>query len=114
MGATYTARMYRPLALLLSLVIAGALVAQTPAEDANVLIREAVSLMDSGRFDDAIAKLRTVLTNDPANNMARYELGLAYAAKGDDAQCLTVFEPVRRCRAASGILAGDARQLSRS
>lgn len=86
--------MHSPLALILSLLVAGALFAQTPADDPNVLIREAVSLIDSGRFDDAITKLRTVLTNDPANDMARYELGLAYAAKGDNAQCLAVFEPL--------------------
>jgi tetratricopeptide (TPR) repeat protein len=87
--------MLRPLALLLSLIFAAALFGQTPAEDPNaVLIREGIALMDSGRFDDAIAKLRTALTNDPANDRARYELGLTYAAKGDSTQCLATLEPL--------------------
>jgi tetratricopeptide (TPR) repeat protein len=87
--------MHRLLALVLSLIFALTVFAQTPAEDPNVvLIREGVALMDSGRFDDAIAKLRTVLTNDPGNDLARYELGLAFAGKGDGKQCLATLEPL--------------------
>jgi Tfp pilus assembly protein PilF len=87
--------MHRPLALLFSLFVSSGLFAQVPAEESHeVMIREGIALMDSGRFDDAIAKLRAVLTADPGNELARYELGLAYAAKGDSAQCLAMFEPI--------------------
>lgn len=88
--------MHRFLALALSLLLASALFAQVPAEDSNVAISEAIALMDSRRFDEAIAKLAAVLAKEPDNEVARYELGLAYAAKGNSEQCLTTLQPVAR------------------
>ena len=57
-------------------------------------IAEANALTDAGKFDDAIAKLQQVLTDDPADKTARYELGLAYGDKGDTKQCLATLEPI--------------------
>lgn len=57
-------------------------------------LAEAVALFEAGRYDDAIAKLRGVLESDPSNDVARYELGLAYAAKGASRQCLDIFTPL--------------------
>lgn len=88
--------MHRSFALALSLLFAGGLFAQAPAaEDPHVpMIREAIGMMDAGRFDDAIAKLKGVLAEDPANEIATYELGMAYAAKGDSGNCRTTLEPL--------------------
>jgi tetratricopeptide (TPR) repeat protein len=57
-------------------------------------IREATALVDAGKADEAIAKLQHVLADEPANTNATYELGLAYAAKGDTKLCRKTLEPV--------------------
>lgn len=70
--------------------------AQTPppAETTDEAIAAAVKLMDSGKVDESIAKLKQVLAAEPANVTARFELGLAYSAKGDAANCRDTMEPV--------------------
>jgi tetratricopeptide (TPR) repeat protein len=71
-----------------------ALSAQPANVDADAEIAHAIALIDSGKLDEAIAKLKSVIAADPTNELARYELGLAYAAKGDSAQCRVLFEPL--------------------
>jgi tetratricopeptide (TPR) repeat protein len=55
-------------------------------------IAEGVALHDAGRYDEAIAKYKAVLADDPGNVTAAYELGYAYEAKGDHAQCIATLE----------------------
>lgn len=87
--------MHRPFALALFIVVACSGFAQAPAaEDPQVGITEAVSMMDSGRYDAAIVRLQGVLAEHPGHEVATYELGLAYAAKGDSANCRTTLEPL--------------------
>jgi len=57
-------------------------------------IRAAIDLVDQGRIDEGIAILKTVVASDPANTKAQYELGLAYAKKGDNASCIATLQPV--------------------
>lgn len=57
-------------------------------------IAEANALTDAGKFDEAIAKLQQVLTDDPADKTALFELGLAYAGKGDLKQCGATLAPL--------------------
>jgi len=74
---------------------ASTVVAQTPApESSDQTIAAAVTLMDAGKLDDAIAKLKQVLAKEPANISARYELGLAYSQKGEGALCRDTIEPL--------------------
>ena len=74
---------------------ASTVVAQTPApESSEQTIAAAVTLMDAGKLDDAIAKLKQVLATEPANISARYELGLAYSQKGEGALCRDTIEPL--------------------
>jgi tetratricopeptide (TPR) repeat protein len=85
--------MHRPFALALFIAITCSVFAQAPAaEDPRVRITEAIGMMDSGRYDDAIAKLKGVLAEHPGHEVATYELGMAYAAKGDSANCRTTLE----------------------
>ncbi|HEV7239967.1 MAG TPA: tetratricopeptide repeat protein [Thermoanaerobaculia bacterium] len=76
------------ISLLLSLLIAVPLFG-----DAAKLINEGVALYDTGRFDEAIAKFKEALVEDPSSDRAAYELALTYQAKGDPAQCQAVLEP---------------------
>lgn len=80
--------------LVVSLLLAPAVFGQAPELDSAAAISEAIGLIDSRRFDEAIAKLNAVLAKEPGNDGARYELGLAYAAKGDNEQCLAALQPV--------------------
>ncbi len=57
-------------------------------------IAEGTALHDAGRYDDAIAKYKAVLADDPANGLALYELAYSYQAKGDFAKCRTILEPL--------------------
>ena len=57
-------------------------------------IHEGTALVDEGKLDEAIAKFQQILADDPADTTATYELGLAYAAKGDSKKCRTTLEPV--------------------
>jgi tetratricopeptide (TPR) repeat protein len=85
--------MHRPFALVLFIAITCSVFAQAPAaEDSRVGITEAIGMMDSGRYDAAIAKLKAVLAEHPGHEVATYELGMAYAAKGDSAHCRTTLE----------------------
>ncbi len=51
--------------------------------DQERVIREGVDLHDKGQFDDAIAKYQSVLTEQPDNVVALFELAYSYLAKGD-------------------------------
>src|SRR3989442_190008 len=64
----------------------------TPAAHAAA-IHDATVLVDAGKFDEGIAALK-ILAADPKDEMAVYELGLAYAAKGDNRLCMTTLEPL--------------------
>lgn len=56
----------------------------TPATESQVaLIKEGVALHDRGDFDGAIAKYEQVLRENPANDLALYELSLTYEMKKD-------------------------------
>lgn len=57
-------------------------------------IAEGIALHDAGKYDEAIAKYKAVLADDPDSLLATYELAFAYHAKGDVAQCRAVLEPV--------------------
>lgn len=79
----------RPQICLLLFVLAMPLVAQ---EDPRIV--EGIALHDARKYDEAIAKYKAVLADDPANELAKYELALSYQAKGDHAQCRAVAEPL--------------------
>ena len=66
--------------------------------DVKQLVDEGVKLYDDRRYDEAIAKFKAALAEDPASDLAAYELGLTYAAKGDNAQCIAVMEPRVKAR----------------
>ncbi|MCU1230902.1 MAG: hypothetical protein JWO97_3786 [Acidobacteria bacterium] len=68
--------------------------AQTPPPDNAAAIAEATAMMDAGKVDEAIAKLKTVLAGEPSNPSARYELGLAYSQKGEGALCRDTIQPL--------------------
>lgn len=56
----------------------------TPATDSQAaLIREGVALHDRGDYDGAIAKYEQVLRENPANDLALYELSFTYEMKKD-------------------------------
>jgi thioredoxin-like negative regulator of GroEL len=56
-------------------------------------IREGIALHDAGKYDEAIARYKAVLADDPSNVLAVYELGLSHQAKGDAKECVAVLEP---------------------
>jgi len=57
-------------------------------------VNDATVLVDQGRIEEAITILKNVVAADPADTTAAYELGLAYAAKGDNANCRATLEPL--------------------
>jgi len=57
-------------------------------------INDATVLVDQGKVDQAIAALQKLVADDPKDEIAAYELGLAYAAKGDNTNCRTTLEPL--------------------
>ena len=61
--------------------------------DVKQLVDEGVRLYDAGRYDEAVEKLKAALAEDPSSDLAAYELGLTYFAKGDHAQCIALMEP---------------------
>ncbi|HWS70515.1 MAG TPA: tetratricopeptide repeat protein, partial [Thermoanaerobaculia bacterium] len=81
----------RTAAFLLCTLLAASAFAQS-IYDAQ--IHDATALVDAGRPDEAIAKLQQVLKDEPGNTTATYELGFAYAAKGDAKQCRATLEPI--------------------
>ena len=77
------------------LLTASTAFAQTPAPtDNTAAIAEATAMMDAGKVDEAIAKLKAVLAAEPSNTSAQYELGLAYGQKGDATQCRDTMQPL--------------------
>lgn len=64
--------------------------------DVPQLVGEGVRLYDAGRYDEAIAKFKEALAEDPSSEIAAYELALAYSAKGDNLECQAVLEPLVR------------------
>src|SRR4051812_9254896 len=75
------------------LLIALLLAVQQP-DDAALKIDAAAQLIDEGKFGEAIAALKKIVAAHPKNTTAKYELALAYAAKGDHARCRTMIEPL--------------------
>lgn len=67
---------------------------ETHAKAINNAINNATVLVDQGRIDEAITILKNVVAADPADTTAVYELGLAYAAKGDNMNCRATLEPL--------------------
>jgi len=61
--------------------------------DVKTLVDEGVALYDAGKFDEAIAKFKAALGEDPSSDLAAYELALTYQAKGDAAPCRATLEP---------------------
>ena len=76
-------------ALLLVLMLA----AQQP-DDVAHKIGVASQLIDEGKFDKAVAALKKIVAENPKNGVAKYELALAYAAKGDHLHCRKTIEPL--------------------
>ena len=79
----------RKCAALLALLFALPLAAQTAAER----IEQAIGFYDAGKYDDAIAIYKSVIAEEPGNELAVYELGLTYSTKGDFAACRALLEP---------------------
>jgi len=75
------------------LFLALLLAAQQP-EDVTQRINAATLLVDSGKVDAAIAALRQIVAEHPENDTAKYELALAYSAKGDAENCRKILEPL--------------------
>jgi tetratricopeptide (TPR) repeat protein len=67
-------------------------------------IRDATVLVDQGKVDEAIASLTKLVADDPSDADAGYELGLAYAAKGDNANCRRTLEPLSEAKTANHAL----------
>jgi thioredoxin-like negative regulator of GroEL len=84
----------RRLAAVLVLAAAPFAFAQSVEEARLAKVREGVVLFDQGHVDEAIAKFKEVLAEDPKQTNAAYELALAYAAKGDYAHCRAALEPI--------------------
>ncbi len=76
-----------------ALLIALLLAAQQP-DDVAKKIDAAAQLMDDGKFDAAIDALKKIAAAHPKNNTAKYELAVAYAAKGSYTRCLAIAEPL--------------------
>ena len=66
--------------------------------DVTKLVNEGTALHDSGRYDEAIAKFKAALEEDPSSILASYELALTYQGKGDTAQCVAILEPLARTK----------------
>jgi tetratricopeptide (TPR) repeat protein len=82
-------------AAVILLLAASTAFAQTPAlPDNTAAIAEATAMMDAGKVDEAIAKLKAVLASEPSNTSAQYELGLAYSQKGEAALCRDTIQPL--------------------
>jgi tetratricopeptide (TPR) repeat protein len=76
-------------ALFLALLLA----AQQP-DELTLRINAATMLVDSGKVDEAIAALKQIVAEHPDNELAKYELGLAYSVKGDAENCRKILEPL--------------------
>jgi tetratricopeptide (TPR) repeat protein len=63
-------------------------------------IQDATVLVDHGKIDEAIAALKKLSADEPGDTVAAYELALAYAAKGDNANCRKTLEPLVEMKSA--------------
>lgn len=63
------------------------------AGDVAPIVSEGVALYDAGKYDEAVARFKAALAEDPASDLAAYELGLTYQAKNDPASCIALLEP---------------------
>jgi tetratricopeptide (TPR) repeat protein len=77
----------------LTMFLAIAAAAQQPA-DVTQQIDAATRLVDSGKVDEAIAALKAIVATHPGNELAQYELAVAYSAKGDAENCRKILEPL--------------------
>lgn len=80
-------------AFIFLMFIAAAAPAQQ-ADDVAQQIDAATRLVDGGKFDEAIAALKAIAAAHPENETAKYELALAYSAKGDPENCRKILEPL--------------------
>jgi tetratricopeptide (TPR) repeat protein len=76
-----------------ALVIALLLAAQQP-DDVAQRIDAATKLVDAGKIDDAIVALKQIVAEHPDNDVAKYELALAYMGSGDAENCRRIAEPL--------------------
>ena len=58
------------------------------------LYDKALDYISAGRLDAAISTLRALLTRDPRNTLARRDLGVSYAGRGDYREARLCFEQV--------------------
>lgn len=87
------------------LAIAAALSFSLTAFAQDDPVRAATDLVDAGKFDEAIAALQKIVAASPADERAVYELGVAYAAKGDNQACVGTLTPVSSAAGPSQIAA---------
>jgi tetratricopeptide (TPR) repeat protein len=77
-------------AIALILAAFSSLADETHTKEINL----ATTLVDQSRIDEAITILKKVVAEDPGDATAAYELGVAYAAKGDNEKCRSTLEPL--------------------
>src|SRR5579872_2495049 len=83
--------------LLLTLACTGALRAQVldsqspNAPTPNSGLSQAQALVDEGKYDDALARLRQLERQEPSAKGVEHELGIAYYRKGDFAEAEPAF-----------------------
>jgi tetratricopeptide (TPR) repeat protein len=83
-----------------ALLLAGLLLFAT---DVDPRIQQGIALHDAGKYDEAIAKYRAILADDPKNELAAYELALSANAKGDSALCIATIEPFAKTKGKSQV-----------
>ncbi len=75
-------------------------------ESRQKAVHDATVLVDEGKVDQAITALKKLVAEDPKDKVAVYELGLAYAAKGDNANCRAILEPLANDPSAKPLVLG--------
>jgi len=68
--------------LLVVLMTAAVAVAQKPAVDVSALYSEGLTLLESGKFDEAVAKFQETVAADKNNSAFHYALGLSLYRAG--------------------------------
>jgi tetratricopeptide (TPR) repeat protein len=91
--------------LLLGLSAPAVAVAQ---EDPRALFFDAFELLRAGKAQEAVGKFEQGLAQDPQNATARFYLGEAYRALGDDAKARTQYQASLEAEADSAV-AGEAK-----